>query len=118
MSDRLHQLSSSEIKEIRDIFPNIPEEYFEVMKNRGWGKVSNNLMIYSGPVTPSEIYGDDYQDIIDKVIIFGDDFNGRCFGWDTNNNYSIVEIDPVDFSIEEVNLNFKEFIFSTLIPEP
>ena len=84
------------------------------MRNTGWGSVSNHLMLYSGPVTPDEIYGDDYPDVIDRIVIFGDDFNGRCFGWDANNEFSIVEIDPVDFSIEEVNFNFKQFVLNKM----
>jgi hypothetical protein len=105
-----NKLSSEEVDEIKHMFPAIPEEYFDFMRDIGWGNFSNNLMLYSAPVTPDEIYGDDYPDVISRILIFGDDFNGRCFGWDTSNKFSIGEIDPIEFSFELVNSNFKEFV--------
>ncbi|PSB40118.1 hypothetical protein [Chamaesiphon polymorphus] len=89
------KLSSEEVNKIKIMFPAIPEDYFDFMRNIGWGNFSNSLMLYSAPVNPDEIYGDDYPDDISRILIFGDDFNGRCFGWDPSNKFYIGEIDPI-----------------------
>ena len=111
MIKSLTKLSFDVARKIQDTFPQIPEEYLQFLRNIGWGRVSHSLMLYSGPVTPDEIYLDNYQNT-NEVIIFGDDFNGHCFGWNTENSYSVVDIDPIDFSIEELDLSFQVFVAS------
>lgn len=49
------------------------------MRDVGWGESPSGIMIYSGPISPSEVYpgtGADQQN-----VLIGDDMQGCCLGY-------------------------------------
>ena len=79
MSDRT-VLEETEIKKLRDEYPGLPEEYFEYLRTVGWGEAESGHMIYSGPITPEDIYGDGYEG--PELWVLGDDYQGYSFAFD------------------------------------
>ena len=79
MSDRT-VLEDSEIKELKSKHPTLPEEYFEYLRSVGWGDAESGNMIYSGPITPQNIFGDGFEG--PELLVLGDDYNGYCFAFD------------------------------------
>ncbi len=73
-------LSESKIAKIVENYPGLPKDYIEYLKNVGWGQAENGHMIYSEPLGPKEVYGDDFD--CKDIILLGDDFQGYCFGCD------------------------------------
>ncbi len=68
------RLSETEIDSLVRDYPGLPTDYLDYLRNTGWGETESGHMIYSGPVSPSDIYsnGDEMADI----VILGDDFQG------------------------------------------
>jgi hypothetical protein len=79
MSNRT-TLATSEIAALKKQYPELPAEYFDYLLNVGWGEADSGRIIYSGPVTPASIFGDRYRN--STIILFGDDMQGYCFGFD------------------------------------
>jgi len=72
-------------------------------------------VIYSGVLEPNEIYDDETADDLNGILIFGDDMQGYCSGFDIRKNWVIVEIDPTDMSYEQTHNSFEEFIRNKLL---
>jgi hypothetical protein len=88
----LERLTNLEIEKLLDEFPSLPLQYLDFLKSVGYGDLEE-LRLYSGPVRPSDIYSKP-QGELSSIILFGDDFQGYCFGFDTSKDYSVVEVDP------------------------
>jgi len=74
-------LSDPEVQLLRESHPSLPSDYLDHLRQHGWGKALNGHMLYSGPIRPTEVYGERLAD--SKVLILGDDMSGYCFGFDT-----------------------------------
>jgi len=79
MSDRT-LLKASEIALLVAEYPGLPEDYLAYLREAGWGKAPNGHMIYSGPISPDEIYPQ-LSGEKNRVLI-GDDMQGYCLGYD------------------------------------
>lgn len=78
----------------------IPQEYIDFLKEVGYGSVSDGyFMFYGGLIEADEIYNADDNPEIKNVLLFGDNFSGDAIGFQTTNNWSIVEIWHEDLSI-------------------
>lgn len=73
------KVSETEISALSSAYPGLPSEYLAYLLAVGWGKTANGRMIYSGPVSPQDIYGNDLG--CTDILLFGDDFAGYCFGY-------------------------------------
>lgn len=62
------------------MWPDLPADYLAYLREAGPGPTANGRMIYGGPVSPQEIYGDDLAQ--PDVVLLGDDFAGYCLGYD------------------------------------
>ncbi len=73
------RLNETEIDSLSLKFPKLPADYLDYLRNTGWGESESGCMIYSGPVSPSDVYsnGDEMTDL----VILGDDLQGFCLAY-------------------------------------
>jgi hypothetical protein len=76
----LTPLTSSEIEQLAREHPDLPADYLSYLRDYGWGSATNGQMIYSGPISPSEIYPHLQQET--NRVIIGDDMQGYCLAYD------------------------------------
>jgi hypothetical protein len=69
------------IANLRRQYPRLREDYFDYLTSVGWGDTDAGPTIYSGPTEPDEIYGP--RDEHAGIVLLGDDFQGHCFGYNT-----------------------------------
>ncbi len=79
MPDRI-LLTSIEIELLVVEHPNLPADYLSYLREIGWGISPSGHMIYSGPITPKEVYP--HLLIEDNRLLIGDDNQGYCLGYD------------------------------------
>lgn len=73
------RLTDSEIESLLNEYPNLPATYLNYLRNIGWGVTPRGHMIYSGPISPDEIYP---HLVEPSRVIIGDDMSGYCLGYD------------------------------------
>jgi len=69
------------IANLRRQYPRLRDDYFDYLTAVGWGETDAGPTIYSGPTEPGEIYGP--HDEHAGIVLLGDDFQGYCFGYNT-----------------------------------
>ncbi len=108
-------LSEIEIQRIATEFPGIPADYLRFLREIGWGCIGDSFyMIYGYPESPEFVYGKDFKEILGGIILLGDDFSGYNLGFDMNDNWALVEIQPTSKRLDKMNQTFSEFILSVL----
>ena len=77
---KVTKLPDAEIALIEATCPELPPEYFAYLRDVGWGETASARMIYSGPISPQDVYGASFRQ--PGIVLLGDDFQGHCFGYD------------------------------------
>ncbi len=108
----LTKISDNDLAAIRVVYPDLPFEYSEFLSRIGFGEVGD-IRLYGGPILPSEIYPKPKGDL-SHIILFGDDCQGYCFGFDLLRQFSIVEVDPRGNPRKEGEFGFISLIESYL----
>jgi len=112
-SAKLVKLTRADTEQIGVAYPQLPEDYFLFLEEVGSGDLGN-LVVYSKPMEPAEVYGRERAEHLDSIVLFGDDMQGFCFGFDLKDNGRVVEISPaaeVDRTIDPFFANFlREFL--------
>lgn len=86
----------------------VPEAYLEFLHSVGYGRVGNSrFQFFDGVVFVDEIYGCETSET-EKILIFGDDYQGVCTGFDSS-NWSVVRVLP-DLSVFPIAESFELFI--------
>ena len=75
-------LSNEEVNKLKRVFPHLPADYWRYLLQFGPGEAPGGWMIYSGPVPPQDIYGDECA--LESMVIVGDDTQGYCLGFELN----------------------------------
>jgi hypothetical protein len=88
----LTPISANDTEALKVEFVGIPIEYTEFLEKVGYGEVGD-IRIYEAPTSPDDIYPVAQGDL-SGIVLFGDDFQGYCFGFDTTKNFCLVEVDP------------------------
>jgi len=88
----LTRLRDEDVDKLRLEYPGLPCEYLEFLSLVGYGNLEE-LQLYSGPTSAKSIYPQPKGDL-SGIVLFGDDFQGYCFGFDTRKDFCLVEIDP------------------------
>lgn len=101
-------VAASELAALKAEFHGIPADYLEFLEKIGHGEVGE-VRIYEAPTDPSDIYPN-AGGSLSGIFLFGDDFQGYCFGFDTQGKYSLVEVDPRGNPRSRSETNFLEFI--------
>jgi len=128
----LQPMAADALNEIRQLSPNFPEEYLIFLQEHGFGIMREDesslplLVINQQPIDAAKDYfGDDliYSDgpyepgAKGTVWLFGSDSMGNAFGFDSGDNWSLMEIDNFR-SITRLKLNFKQFIEGLFVCYP
>ena len=109
--DSLKKLSHENLEAIKNQHPAIQKSYLDFLSSVGAGNLGF-LMIYDFPVAPSEIYPVERAERLSALILFGDDMQGFCYGFDRTKSYRVVEIDPRGNIDTSVSPDFYKFINS------
>ncbi len=91
-TSKLTPVPASDLKALQAEFAGIPDEYTDFLEKVGYGAVGD-IRIYEAPTPPCDIYPE-AQGNLSGIILFGDDFQGYCFGFDSTKKFSLVEVDP------------------------
>lgn len=78
--DEQTPLTNSEINHLAEQWQNLPPDYLAYLRDFGWGRTPRGRMIYSGPISPDEVYPQLSGD--KQHILIGDDMQGYCLGYD------------------------------------
>ncbi len=104
-------LKEQDIGKVKQTYPNLPSDYLSFLNEIGFGEIGDNLfMIYSGLTKADEIFDKESAKELEHIALFGDDFSGYSYGYNTNANWCIVEIDSVDLEVNRVADSFQQFI--------
>lgn len=108
--DRFKKQSEEKIRSEIKEYPNAPLDYIDFLREVGYGDIGDGYyMIYSGLITPENIFDELTAKQLDGVLFFGDDFNGYCGGFLTTNGWKLIEDDgSCDLYMPEKT--FEEFI--------
>ncbi len=85
-------VSDADLEAIKSKFVDVPTQYIEFLKEIGDGEIGN-IQVYGGLIPPSDIYPCPEGDL-SNIVLFGDDFQGYCFGFDISKQFVLVEVDP------------------------
>ncbi|MBT2785960.1 MULTISPECIES: SMI1/KNR4 family protein [unclassified Halomonas] len=109
--EKFERVGSLVTEQVKNIYPNLPKEYLVFLEEIGSGEIGNAAyIIYNGVLTPDEIYDEVTAEDLNNILIFGDDMQGYCSGFDVENGWSVVEVDPTDMSFRKIFDNFSAFI--------
>ena len=90
---------------------NLPRDYRAFLIEIGSGEIGDmRFMIYPTPIEASAVYGSDIPLSLGRVLLFGDDFNGMCVGFDPENEWRIVEVNKHSYELEELANSFVDFV--------
>ena len=90
--DQLSRLNSVEIDALVKRHPRLPADYLRFLGEFGYGDLGE-LQLHSGPSAAGNFFSDISQGLM-SVIIFGDDKQGYYLGFDTAEDYRVVEVSP------------------------
>lgn len=88
----LTKLGEGQVEKLKSRYPSIEAKYFEFLGEVGHGDLGE-IQFYNQPTSGDSIYGQNVERL-KQVLIFGDDMQGYCFGFDSLNQFRVVEIDP------------------------
>lgn len=102
------RLAATEVDELKRQYPEIPEDYLAFLAEVGFGDLGE-LQLHSGPSSAGSLYSP-LPKHLEQVIVFGDDKQGYCFGFDRANNYRLVEVSPNGEVNDHVDPNFTKLL--------
>lgn len=112
---KLSPASSAELAEMRR--EGVPADYLDFLSEIGSGSIGDSsFSLYSGLVLPDEVYDAEAAKTVGSVLLFGDDYQGYCFGFAPDQDWAVVEVDPTDHSTDVVAPTFEQFVHTLLIP--
>lgn len=113
--DGLAVVDDAVLHAIKKDFQNVPEDYLTFLREFGAGEIAYaGIMLYSGFLEAEEIFDASDAKAFRTIRFFGDDMQGRCFGFDTNQSWSVVEVDSSDMSVRKLCDEFSYFLHGLL----
>jgi hypothetical protein len=85
-----------------------PAEYIEFLGKIGYGNLGS-IQLYSAPVQSDSIYAISKSDL-GGIVLFGDDHQGYCYGFDTGQAMGVVVVNPRGEVEQTVNGGFDTII--------
>lgn len=105
---QLPRLESTDIGALRDRHPGLPADYLQFLAEVGYGDLGE-LQLHSGPSAAENFYPAGSESL-ESVLVFGDDKQGYCFGFDTNDGFRVVEISPSGEVAKDVEPEFSSLM--------
>lgn len=103
------------VAKLRSAHPRLPSAYLDLLGELGFGNYGGAFSIYSGLSSPEDVYGKPVPDNLKMLLLFGDDFQGFCYGFDPQNDYALVEVAPTTIEAILVGESFEEFVRATFL---
>lgn len=126
----LKPLSANQVFSLQEEFPGCPDGYWKFLFQVGYGKIKEpsepenfpaHFEYLERPLSAERNY---YQDkriyeggAQGDILIFGVESTGTAFGFDTGDNYQIVEVDNYRI-VRKLDLDFKAFTLGLLACYP
>ncbi len=107
---QLPRLESIDIDALIDRYPGIPADYLRFLTEVGYGDLGE-MQIHSGPSAAASFYPAGSESL-KSVLVFGDDKQGYCFGFDTKDEFRVVEISPNGEVAKDVEPDFSSLMQS------
>lgn len=67
-------------------------------------------MIYGGPISPSFVYDPVAAKEVGDIVLFGDDFQGYCVGFDPGARWRVVEVGRSSKELRVMAPTFTRFL--------
>jgi hypothetical protein len=109
-SQELPRLDSPAINALKKRHPDLPADYLRFLEEVGYGDLGE-LQLYNGPSAFENFYPI-ISGSAPNVLIFGDDKQGYCFGFDLADSYRVVEISPRGNVAKEIEASFSGLLKS------
>jgi len=109
----LVKVSEDDLAKLRNNYSWIDSDYVAFLREVGYGDLGE-IHLYSGPIPATSVYSLN-GDRLQSVLLFGDDGQGYCFGFDADNVYRVVEVNPrgeVDLGVEDTFMGLMTGYFS------
>lgn len=111
--NKLAPVSAEHLSALETQFGKMPADYLAFLRDVGAGALGDDrYMLYIGPLTPDEIFGE-VSPALSDLLLFGDDMQGWSQAFDPA-SWSVVEIDSTDMSITTLAPSFEAFIRSRI----
>ncbi|MCO6454945.1 MAG: hypothetical protein J5I93_06565 [Pirellulaceae bacterium] len=94
-------LSDADVARLRNNYSWIDSDYLDFLREVGYGNLGE-LQLYNQPTPATSVYSVNGERL-QSVLLFGDDMQGHCFGFDAENDYRVVEVTPrgeLDLGVE------------------
>lgn len=116
LSSKLKRLSEKTIRNIRNHYEGVPEDYLDYLREIGWGNIGDGCyVVYNMLMEPDFIYGEPIEDDLKEVLFFGDNFSETNSGFFPPDNWAIVEVDPTSKRLRFQNMTFEQYIRSKVL---
>lgn len=98
--------------------PELPADYIRFLCEVGWGTIGDGrYSVYSAPVEPSFVFDPVTAEILNSVVLVGDDFAGgqEAFRFEMK-GVVFGSVDSLDGRFEPAGETFSEFIQRWFVP--
>ncbi|NWC73663.1 SMI1/KNR4 family protein [Pseudomonas sp. P7759] len=113
--DGLVVVEEAVLRAIQAAFQDVPEDYLAFLRTFGTGEIDDaGIMLYGGFLEADEIFDAGTAIALRDIRFFGDDMQGRCFGFDVSDNWAVVEVDSSDMSVRKLCDKFSYFLYGLL----
>ena len=113
--DGLAAVDDASLNAIRVGQKNAPDDYLKFLREFGSGEIETvGFMLYNGLIEASDVFDEETAAQFEGVMIFGDDMQGRCVGFDKNDKWAVLEIDSADMSVRKLCDTFSLFVYNLL----
>lgn len=111
--ESLERLSEEKVSEIKRRFPGLPDDYIQFLREIGHGNLGV-LVIYDSPIDPVYVYSEARAESLKGLVLFGDDMQGFCYGFDLQAGCRVIEVDPRGRVDRTIEAGFADFVRSFL----
>ena len=117
----LRPVAPTKNQKLRDEFGSLPADWVDFLVEVGAGTVGpapGAFKLYAGLVEPDDIYDAARAATLSDILLFGDDFQGYCVGFEKSRQWRVVEISPTDGTVEPFAASFEEYLRTWIVPDP
>lgn len=110
-------LSEKRLKEIRNLYPSLPQEYFDYLSEIGYGTLREiQFYVHQEPFRLDELELDEVYPLDDNIIFFGDNRCGDFAGFDLkNSSSSVVELWHESGELFDTQQSFREYMREVML---
>lgn len=101
---RAARLSATDVDALQRRHSGLPTDYLRFLTEVGYGDLGE-IQLHSGPAAATNFYSNPSSDLA-SVLVFGDDKQHHCFGFDTQDDFRVVEISPSGELTKDVESDF------------